>query len=38
LDDIALTASYRDRISAFKASDQRRRPWAAPVAEPAGPE
>src|SRR5258708_34587043 len=25
LDDIALTASYRDRISAFKASDQRRR-------------
>ena len=31
LDDIALTASYRDRIAAFKASDQRRRPWAAPV-------
>ena len=31
LDDIALTESYRDRISAFKASDQRRRPWAAPV-------
>ena len=31
LDDIALTTSYRDRISAFKASDQRRRPWAAPM-------
>ena len=31
LDDIALTASYRDQIAAFKASDQRRRPWAAPV-------
>ena len=30
-DDIALTESYRDRIAAFKASDQRRRPWAAPV-------
>ena len=37
LDDIALTASYRDRISAFKASDQRRRPWAAPVLGPAVP-
>jgi 3-isopropylmalate/(R)-2-methylmalate dehydratase small subunit len=37
LDDIALTKSYRDRISAFKASDQRRRPWAAPVLGPAVP-
>ena len=34
LDDVALTASYRDRISAFKASDQVRRPWAAPVLKP----
>ena len=34
LDDIALTASYRDRIAAFKASDQGRRPWAAPVLKP----
>ncbi len=33
-DDVALTASYRDRISAFKASDQSRRPWAAPVFRP----
>ena len=28
LDDIALTESYRDRIAAFKASDQGRRAWA----------
>jgi 3-isopropylmalate/(R)-2-methylmalate dehydratase small subunit len=35
LDDIALTANYRDRISAFKASDQVRRPWAALVLKPA---
>jgi len=34
LDDIALTASYRDRIAAFKASDQGRRPWATPVVRP----
>ena len=34
LDDIALTANYRDRISAFKASDQLRRPWAAPAVKP----
>ena len=34
LDDIALTAGYRDRISAFKASDQGRRPWAVPVLKP----
>jgi 3-isopropylmalate/(R)-2-methylmalate dehydratase small subunit len=31
-DDIALTESYRSRISAFKASDRNRRPWAMPVA------
>ena len=37
LDDIALTKSYRDQIAAFKASDQRRRPWAAPVLGPAVP-
>ena len=29
-DDIALTQSYGDRISAFKAKDQARRPWAVP--------
>jgi 3-isopropylmalate/(R)-2-methylmalate dehydratase small subunit len=29
-DDIALTESYRDRISAFKADDRARRPWAMP--------
>jgi 3-isopropylmalate/(R)-2-methylmalate dehydratase small subunit len=34
LDDIALTASYRDRIAAFKASDQGRRPWAMPIVRP----
>jgi 3-isopropylmalate/(R)-2-methylmalate dehydratase small subunit len=37
LDDIALTKSYRDQIAAFKASDQRRRPWAAPVLGPTVP-
>jgi 3-isopropylmalate/(R)-2-methylmalate dehydratase small subunit len=31
-DDIALTASFRDRIAAFKADDRVRRPWAAPRA------
>jgi 3-isopropylmalate/(R)-2-methylmalate dehydratase small subunit len=31
-DDIALTESYRDRISAFKAIDRVRRPWAMPRA------
>jgi 3-isopropylmalate/(R)-2-methylmalate dehydratase small subunit len=31
-DDIALTETYRDRISAFKASDLARRPWATPSA------
>jgi 3-isopropylmalate/(R)-2-methylmalate dehydratase small subunit len=29
-DDIALTESYRDRISAFKVRDQSERPWASP--------
>jgi 3-isopropylmalate/(R)-2-methylmalate dehydratase small subunit len=29
-DDIALTESFRDRVTAFKAADQERRPWAAP--------
>ncbi len=29
-DDIALTDSYRDRISAFKVRDQSERPWASP--------
>jgi 3-isopropylmalate/(R)-2-methylmalate dehydratase small subunit len=32
-DDIALTESYRDRISAFKAGDQKARPWAIPNAK-----
>ncbi len=31
-DDIALTESYRDRISTFKARDRSRRPWATPAA------
>jgi 3-isopropylmalate/(R)-2-methylmalate dehydratase small subunit len=29
-DDIALTQSYRDRISAFKAQNRTQRPWAVP--------
>ena len=29
-DDIALTESYRDRISAFKQHDRAERPWAIP--------
>ena len=29
-DDIALTESYRDRVAAFKKSDQAARPWAVP--------
>jgi 3-isopropylmalate/(R)-2-methylmalate dehydratase small subunit len=29
-DDIALTETYRDRITAFAADDRIRRPWAAP--------
>ena len=33
-DDFALTESYRDRISAFKADDLTRRPWATPRANP----
>jgi len=32
-DDIALTESFRDRIAAFKASDQAARPWAVPRAK-----
>ena len=31
-DDFTLTESYRDRISAFKADDLTRRPWATPRA------
>ena len=30
-DDVDLTESYRDKISAFKAEDRARRPWAAPA-------
>jgi 3-isopropylmalate/(R)-2-methylmalate dehydratase small subunit len=29
-DDLALTENYRDRITAFKANDKIRRPWAMP--------
>lgn len=29
-DDLALTENYRDRISAFKAEDKIKRPWAIP--------
>jgi 3-isopropylmalate/(R)-2-methylmalate dehydratase small subunit len=29
-DDLALTENYRERISAFKADDNIKRPWAAP--------
>jgi 3-isopropylmalate/(R)-2-methylmalate dehydratase small subunit len=32
-DDVALTANYRERIAAFRASDRSRRPWAAPVSD-----
>jgi 3-isopropylmalate/(R)-2-methylmalate dehydratase small subunit len=32
-DDIALTESHRDRISAFKARDRTQRPWAVPRAK-----
>jgi 3-isopropylmalate/(R)-2-methylmalate dehydratase small subunit len=32
-DDIALTESFREQISAFKYDDRRRRPWAVPVKE-----
>jgi 3-isopropylmalate/(R)-2-methylmalate dehydratase small subunit len=32
-DDIALTESYRDRISAFKSQDQAARPWAVPASD-----
>ncbi len=30
-DDVDLTESYRDKISAFKAENRTRRPWAAPA-------
>jgi 3-isopropylmalate/(R)-2-methylmalate dehydratase small subunit len=30
-DDVDLTESHRDAISAFKAEDRKRRPWAAPA-------
>jgi 3-isopropylmalate/(R)-2-methylmalate dehydratase small subunit len=30
-DEIALTEAFRDRISAFKADDRMRRPWALPL-------
>jgi 3-isopropylmalate/(R)-2-methylmalate dehydratase small subunit len=33
-DDIAVTESYRDRISSFKAEDRAQRPWAVPQARP----
>ncbi|MFY9898900.1 MAG: 3-isopropylmalate dehydratase small subunit, partial [Xanthobacteraceae bacterium] len=29
-DDLALTENYRERISAFKADDKIKRPWAMP--------
>jgi 3-isopropylmalate/(R)-2-methylmalate dehydratase small subunit len=29
-DDIALTESFRSRVSAFKTNDRARRPWARP--------
>jgi 3-isopropylmalate dehydratase small subunit len=29
-DDLALTENYRERISAFKADDKIKRPWAVP--------
>jgi 3-isopropylmalate/(R)-2-methylmalate dehydratase small subunit len=29
-DDLALTKNYRERISAFKADDKMKRPWATP--------
>ena len=32
-DDIALTESFREQISAFKDDDRSRRPWAVPVKE-----
>jgi len=32
-DDIALTESFREQISAFKDNDRSRRPWAVPVKE-----
>jgi 3-isopropylmalate/(R)-2-methylmalate dehydratase small subunit len=33
LDDVDLTESHREEITAFKAIDRRRRPWTAPTTE-----
>jgi len=33
-DDIALTESFREQISAFKTEDRTRRPWVCPRAQP----
>jgi 3-isopropylmalate/(R)-2-methylmalate dehydratase small subunit len=33
-DDLAITENYRDRITAFKANDKARRPWAMPRGQP----
>ena len=33
-DDLALTENYRERITAFKASDKSQRPWAVPRKQP----
>ena len=33
-DDLALTENYRERISAFKADDKIKRPWAMPCGQP----
>jgi len=30
LDDVDLTESFKDRITAFKTADRTRRPWARP--------
>jgi 3-isopropylmalate/(R)-2-methylmalate dehydratase small subunit len=35
-DDIALTASYREQIAAFRVGDRARRPWAVPASQVAG--
>jgi 3-isopropylmalate/(R)-2-methylmalate dehydratase small subunit len=35
-DDVDLTGSYRDRISAFRAEDRIKRPWVTPVPSEAG--
>jgi 3-isopropylmalate/(R)-2-methylmalate dehydratase small subunit len=33
-DDLALTGNYRERVSAFKADDKIKRPWAMPCGQP----